>query len=443
MSPRSRRPVHQKLSALKADLLGSHRRLLAAHHGFVRFRVLRRTYTLVSEPEAVHRILVTNASSYRRGFQHGNLALGIGNGLLTSDGEVWQRQRRSTRPVFDRALLGRVVKIASAISSDVVDRWHAAGRRGETVDVLDDMRELSLRVISQAMFGEELPDQAGLFVATTRASLAVAFRRNIMPLSPPFWVPTRRHRNLRRCLAEVDRFVYARIADRLADDREHGDMLAGLIRAFGDRPDSMRELRDQIVTLYFAGFETTASALAWTLLMLGRNPEVADRLHAELVAVLGDRTPTYRDLAALPYTRQVLQESMRLHPPVYTLPRTAAADEQIGDIDLRQGDNVVVPIHVSHGSDTVWEKPAQSCPERFAPGRLTPQQRRAYLPFGVGPRKCIGESFAMATMMSVLAVVGRQVRLQMVDGHPVTPATEVTQYPGAGLPMHVRPAPPA
>jgi cytochrome P450 len=429
-----RRPVAE----LRADLLGVQRRLLEDHHGFVRLRVLRRVFTLVSRPDAAHRILVSGAPAYRRGFQHRNLlGLTIGAGLLVSDGDVWERQRRLTRPVLDRELLGRVVDIAAEAAEALADRW--LERAGGQVDVLDEMRRLSLRVISMAVFGADLPEQAGMFTETARVSLAVASRRNIVPISMPLWVPTRLHRRRRRCLAEVDRFVYARIAERLSGG-EHDDILARLISGYGDQAGRMRqELRDQVVTLYFAGFETTAAALSWTWLMLGEHPQVADRLRAELVQTLGHRRPTYPDLSLLPYTRNVLKESMRLRPPVYTVPRTATTEEQIGDTLIRRGDNVAVATDALHRSAAVWEAPEHCRPDRFAAGRLTVDQRQAYLPFGAGPRRCIGESFAMATMMTVLAVVARRVRLRPRDSRPVVPATEVTQFPANGLPMLVDP----
>ncbi|BEL05826.1 cytochrome P450 [Actinoplanes sichuanensis] len=427
----------RSVAELRADLLGVQRRLLKTHDGFVRLRVLRRVFTLVSRPDVAHRILVSGAPAYRRGFQHRNLGLTIGKGLLVSDGDVWERQRRLTRPVFERAVLGRVVDIAAEATGALVDRW--LEQSSGPVDVLDEMRRLSLRVISLAVFGAELPEQAGMFIETARVSLAVASRRNILPLSLPLWAPTRLHRRRRRCLAEVDRFVYARIDERLAGDG-HDDILTRLIRGYGDQAQaSRREIRDQVVTLYFAGFETTAAALTLTWLMLGEHPRVADRLRTELVATLGHRHPTYPQLSLLTYTRNTLKESMRLRPPVYTVPRTATADERIGDAHVRRGDDIVVATHVLHSCPTIWEAPQHCRPDRFEPGRLTVEQRRAYLPFGAGPRRCIGESFAMATMMTVLAVVARRVRLRPRDGRPVVPATEVTQFPANGLPMLVDP----
>ena len=290
------------------------------------------------------------------------------------------------------ATLARVVQNTGTLTTQLLADWEQAARRGEPVDVLDDMQHLAMRVIGMALFSRDLENdlQAGLadaagadprgtrgancFTATVRAGVQVVALRNVSPAPLPLWVPTRLHRRFRRGLAAVDRFVYARIDERLADPGGYDDMLADLVRSYGDQAaaaDTRRELRDQVVTLFFAGFETTAVALAWTWLLLGQHQAAEARFHQELAAVLGGRAPAAEDLKALGYTGQVVQESMRMHSPSF------------------------------------------------------------------GQRRCLGAGFVTAEMMTVLAVAGQQVRLRPASAEPVTIIPAVTQRPAGGLPMLV------
>jgi cytochrome P450 len=313
-------------------------------------------------------------------------------------------QRRMAQPAFGQATLARVVQNTGTLTTQLLADWEQAARRGEPVDVLDDMQHLAMRVIGMALFGRDLENdlQAGLtdtagadprgtrgancFTATVRAGVQVVALRNFSPAPLPLWVPTRLHRRFRRGLAAVDRFVYARIDERLADPGGYDDMLADLVRSYGDQAaaaDTRRELRDQVVTLFFAGFETTAVALAWTWLLLGQHQAAEARFHQELAAVLGGRAPAAEDLKALGYTGQVVQESMRMYSPVYTLPRQVVADDEIAG------------------------------------------------------HQVLGAGFATAEMMTVLAVAGQRVRLRPASAEPVTIIPAVTQRPDGGLPMLV------
>jgi cytochrome P450 len=306
------------------------------------------------------------------------------------------------------ATLARVVQNTGTLTTQLLADWEQAARRGEPVDVLDDMQHLAMRVIGMALFSRDLENdlQAGLagtagadargargancFTETVRAGVQVAALRNFRPAPLPLWVPTRLHRRFRRGLAAVDRFVYARIDERLADPGGYDDMLADLVRSYGDQAtaaDTRRELRDQVVTLFFAGFETTAVALARTWLLLGQHQAAEARFHQELAAVLGGRAPGAEDLKALGYTGQVVEESMRMYSPVCTLTRQ--------------------------------------------------EQRAAYLPFSFGQRRCLGAGFATVEMMTVLAVAGQRVRLRPASAEPVTIIPAVTQRPAGGLPMLV------
>jgi cytochrome P450 len=301
------------------------------------------------------------------------------------------------QPAFGKATLARVVQDTGTLTTQLLADWEQAARRGEPVDVLTDMQHLAMRVIGMALFSRDLENdlQAGLadtagadprgtrgancFTETVRAGVQVVALRNVSPGPLPLWVPTRLHRRFRRGLAAVDRFVYARIDERLADPGGYDDMLADMVRSYGDQAaaaDARRELRDQVVTLFFAGFETTAVALARTWLLLGQHQAAEARFHRELAAVLGGRAPGAEDLKALGYTGQVVQESTRMYPPGYALTHQVVADKEIA-------------------------------------------------------------GFATAEMMTVLAVAGQRVRLRPASAEPVTIIPAVTQRPAGGLPMLV------
>lgn len=440
-------PVRLSLRQLRADLLGTQKLLVNTRGGFARYQVLQRVFTLVASADANQRMLVWAQRNYRRGRQYDNLALVIGRGLICSEGADWQRQRKLAQPAFDKALMARVVEITGTLTTQLLASWEQAGQRGDEVDLLGDMQDLAMRVIGMALFSRDMLSDlreaaAGTaencFTETVRSGAAVVFRRNISPVPLPLWVPTRLNRRFRRARAAVDRFIDERIDERLAGDDGYDDILGDLVRAYGDGAQRMRhELRDQVLTLFFAGFETTAIALAWTWLLLSQNSAAEARFHEELASVLGGRVPTAEDLKSLTYTSQVIQESLRVYPPVYSLTRKAAADDQISGHRIRRGDNIVIPIHALHHMAEYWEEPAAFCPERFAPGRLTEAQRGAYLPFSFGQRRCLGATFATVEMLTVLAVAGQRVRLRHAQDRPVIATPAVTQRPAGGLRMRV------
>ena len=440
MSPPDTPPLRFGLGELRADLLGTQKRLVAEHQGFVRYRVLRRVFTLLADAEANQQMFLGKLGTYQRSLQHDNLAMVMGYGLICADGETWRRQRRLMQPAFDRDLLERVVEITARLMGEVLDGWEASRQRGETVEVYSDMQTLTMRVIGLALFSRDLRTTSSDFAETVRVGVEVVGLRNISPVTLPLWLPIRLHRRFRRCVRAVNRFVYDRIEERLAGAGDYDDILSSLIRSYGDdAPMMKRELRDQVVTLFFAGFETTGTALAWTWLLLSENPDAQQAIHEEVDRVLGGRAPRYDDLKSLSYTGQVVEESLRLYPPVYSMTREAAADDQVGEHQINSGDNLVIPIHALHRMPDYWEDPDTFCPERFAPDRLTRQQRKAYIPFSAGQRKCMGANFATVEMLTVLAVAGQRASLRLEPGHPVEIAASVTQYPRHGLRMQVMP----
>lgn len=438
MPEQTMKPIRFKLSELRADLLGIQKRLVKAHNGFFRYQVLHRVFTVLANAEYNYHVFIGNVGNYQRSLQHHNLALTIGYGLITSDGEVWRRQRKLTQPAFDKELLVRVVEITTKLTQDMLATWQQASQRNEPVDVFNEMQNLTMRVIGLALFSIDLKDTPNHFPDTVRVALELAMMRNISPIILPLWLPTKLHRRHHHLVSEVDKFVYALIDQRLKNNEGYTDILGKLIRSYGEDAQRYRhELRDQIVTLFFAGFETTGSALTWIWYLLSQNLKHEALLHEELASVLGGRAPTYDDMDNLRYSYQVLEESMRLYPPVYTLTRKAVEADVVGGCPIEKDANVLVPIHAIHRMPEYWESPDDFCPERFAPEAMTEAQHKAYMPFAAGQRKCMGVNFATLEMLTVLSIVGQQVRLRLVEGHEVVIQPAVTIYPKYGLKMRV------
>lgn len=433
-----KKPQRIPFKTIRRDMFGTQRQLAQEHGGFVRYQVGRRVFTLAARAEYNQHIFITHAANYGRAFQHENLGLTIGNGLICSDGETWRRQRKLTQPAFDKELYRRVVEVTTELAQDVIQNWEKARVSGSPVDVYADMQQLALRVIGMALFSRDLQQIPNRFPEIARLVLEFTLLRNFSPIPLPLWLPIPLHRRYRQFKAETDRFIYTLIDQRLQDQTPHPDILGKLLLAYGDQAQAMRqEIRDQIVTLFFAGFETTGAALCWTWYLLSQNPASESLFHQELAAVLNGKKPTYADLDRLEYTHQIIQETLRLYPPVYTIPRRTAAADHLGEHPLEKGENLVIPIHLLHTDPAYWEEPQRFQPERFAAGRLSEDQKKAYCPFATGQRKCIGANFAILEMLTAFATLGQKFRLRLVADHPVIPQPAITLAPKYGLKMNV------
>ena len=393
-------------------------------------------------PDHLRDVLVTHASKYTK--QHSafrQLARVLGDGLLTSDGATWQRQRRMVQPAFARARMDGYADAMVAEASRTVAGW----RDGEAREVSADMMELTLRVVSRTLFGHDAGGDVGDVARAMKDFQSIAARPDLLPA----WMPSPWRRRLDRAVATLDRIIHDIIARR----REAGaagkgdDLLQMLVDAVDEEGDgqglSLQEMRDQLVTLFLAGHETTSHALTWTLYLLSQNPAAESRLHAELDAVLAGRAPTLADLDALPYTEQVIKESMRLYPPVYMIARQAAEDTTIGGHHVPRGSEVVLWVYLTHRDPRWFPDHASFRPERFAPEAEAALPKLAWLPFGAGPRACIGRGFAMMEAKLLLAVMAQRHRLALVPGHRVEVLPRVTLVPRHGMRMtvHARPAP--
>ena len=392
---------------------------------------------VLRHPDHLHQVLVERAKSFEK--KHSAFAVlseVLGDGLLTTDGEVWRRQRRLVQPAFAAKRLEGYAEAMVAETVSTLDGWTS----GETRDVAADMTEITLRIVTRTLFGARSGDADIERVRSAMGALQRSLLGLGLPLprwaSPAYW-------RIQRATAALDTVIARYVADRrrapLASERP--DLLQMLIDARdpedASAPLSDREIRDQLITLFLAGHETTANAMAWTFHLLGENPEVEQRLFAELDSVLGGRPPRYDDLAELDYTERVVNEAMRLYPPVYVIARLAKEDVEIGDFLIPQGSEVVLWVWHTHRDPRWFPEPWRMDPDRFLPERARARPRGSYLPFSHGPRACIGKRFAMIEAKLVLATIASRYRLVPDPNHPVEPKARVTLTPANGMKMTI------
>jgi cytochrome P450 len=405
-----------------------------------RFRIFNERFLNLNEPAMIGEVLVTKQDSFRKGRALEGARLFLGDSLLVSEGTEHTRQRRLIQPAFHR---GRIAGYAK-VMAEKATAWRDARHAGEELDAAQEMNHLTLDVVGETLFGSQVGGQAHE-IAGALSEIVENFGRMLLP----FWrvmrhLPTEKNRRLAQAHRRLDEIILNLIAQRRAENRDRGDLLSMLLAAEdAEHPEKRltdREIRDQALTLFLAGHETTANALAWTWHVLAQHEPERQRMKAELDEVLGDgRLPGLEDMPRLRYTTAVVSESMRLFPPVWVVGRRAVEDVTIGDIAVPRRTIVIMSQYVVHRDERFWPEAERFRPERW----LTDAPERpkfAYFPFGGGGRVCIGESFAWAEGVLMLAVMARRWRLEPVAGHPVEFNPTVTLRPKHGLRMTVRDA---
>ena len=440
------REMVRDLLAIRRDPLGYLESVVARFGDLVAFPLPRTPVLLVNDPAGARRVLVENARAYSKAtIQYGALSLVTGGGLLTADGEAWRRRRRIVQPAFHHGTLDVVAEQAVAAAERVTAGW-AQLPDGAVVDVDAACLQATLEVVGRTLFDADLAADGERVVAAVHTALAVVVQRARTP--QPSWLPTPANRRLAEAVATLDRACGDVVRGRRARGPVGGDDLLGLLLrsadadavadAAGEGGLSDTEVRDELVTLVIAGHETVASALSWTLLLLADHPQVQQRLHAELDAVLpGRRAPGWADLAELRVTRSVVDEALRLFPPAWVLTRRAEREDEICGVAVPAGTLVIISPWLLHRRAADWPEPLTFDPTRFDADRsATP--RGGYLPFGVGPRLCIGRDFATVETVLTLAALLRGHRVELArdeQGRARRPGIEasVTVRPRGGL----------
>ncbi|HYB66384.1 MAG TPA: cytochrome P450 [Steroidobacteraceae bacterium] len=400
---------------------------LFARHGDT-YRVFvpaRRSYTyVIHHPDDVKRVLLSNHRNYTKGLGLDRVKILLGKGIMTSEGELWKRQRYMMQPLFHRRVLTGFAQLIAAANERRLSRWGQLAAHGEPVNLTDEMSDLTLEIVLRSVFGRDLDrltQQLGgnpFEVVTREQSRDLQFAYKF--------------RSLTKLVAQL-------IARRRAEPEEHFDYVAMLMAARdkeSGEPMGERELIDEIMTLIVAGHETTASGLNWTWYLLSQHPEAEARLHAELDAAPELAAPSLTEMEALNYTSQVVNEALRLYPPGWLLSRRTIAADVLGGFQVPAGTNVLLPLYLLHRHPRYWHEPDRFAPERFAPEHEAERPRFAYMPFAAGPRHCIGETFALYEMLMHLYKVARRYRLVYVADKPLELEAQInlrTRYP-----LHMR-----
>ncbi|MCS6825201.1 MAG: cytochrome P450 [Caldilinea sp.] len=429
--------------AFNADPIGA--LMAAARMGrIVRLRFFNASAYLLREPEDVKHVLVDNHRAYHKGYGLQALKPILGEGLLTSEPPLHTRQRRMIQPAFHRQRIAAYADIITRSAEDHLATWQDGAR----LDLHEELMRLTMVIVARCLFDVDVSREAAQ-VGRAITDLIQMFDFNrIGPLGQLIdRLDLRKQRERNRRLQVLDDLIYTMIRTRRAEGIDHGDLLSTIVLAqdeeapsIADRHMSERLARDEVLTLFIAGHETTAIALTWTFYLLAQYPEVEAKLHAEVDALLGDprhprRRLSWHDLPALEYTRRVFAEAMRLYPPAWATGRLAVANDEIGGVSIEKGASVLISPYVTHRLEHLWPEPERFEPDRFAPEEEHLRPKFAYFPFGGGPRRCIGEPFAWMEGQLLLAAIAHRYQLQVAPGYVAELDPQITLRPRHGMPV--------
>ena len=434
--PRRRIPGAHMI-AFRRDSLKFLTRLAREYGDVSQFRIGPQAFYFLNHPEHIRDVLVTHHEKFHKGRALQRSKRLLGEGLLTSEGEHWRRQRRLAQPAFHRQRIHAYGQVMVEYAARTAGHW----RDGETRDIYDEMTRLTLSIVGKTLFDADVEQDADE-VGHALTEIMELFGYLMLPFAElmeklPILPPVRR---FNRARARLDAIIYRIINERRREASDHGDLLSMLMLAEDEEGGGARmtdeQVRDETMTLFLAGHETTANLLAWTWYLLARHPEVERRLQEEVDAVLASgRQPSVEDLPALRYTEMVVSESMRLYPPAWAVGRKAIEDHTVGGYLIPRCALLLVSQYVMHHDPRFW--PA---PERFDPERWTPEARAArppfaYFPFGGGPRRCIGESFAVMEAVLIVAALASRWRMRLAHDREVEVRPRITLRPAGGMPM--------
>lgn len=432
------------------NLFGARNNLLVAwppsyfKKTFVTVRLLGRNLYVVNSPQGVQHVMLTNSKNYTKSPTNTSaLKPLLGDGLFVSEGALWTRQRKLAQPALHNKRIRGYAETMIKKGQKMLERWEAAGA-GAELEMGAEMASVSAEIITQTMFGDDLGNRVETIFEAFQEYQEAQGRVHVseMLFGLPQWFPRLSVWRGRRAVNKMDSVIYAIIEKRKESGEFRDDLLDMLLGAMigeAQEPLPIRLIRDEVASIFLAGHETTAITLSWAFYLLEQHPEVEERLLSELSDVLGGRDPGYEDFPKLVYTRAVIEETMRLYPPVHAFSRINAEPDEIDGNPIPKKSFVVISTWLLHRHKKYWEAPNAFRPERFLPENADKITKHTYIPFGAGPRICLGKNFGIMESVLLLALVVQRYRLRLRVGHPVEPVGRLTLRPKAGLPMTLEP----
>jgi cytochrome P450 len=404
--------------------------IIREYGDLVGLRIFNFRILLLNHPDHIEDVLVNHPRKFIKGRVLQANKRVFGRGLLTSEGDFWLRQRRLAQPAFHRARIAGYASTMVEYTERLLHEW----QNGEERDIHKEMMRLTLHIVGKTLFDADVEKDAQDIGKSMELLLEFGadFRRTLFV---PQWLPTPTNIRVDRAIRQIEKVLYRMIAEKRASGRDAGDLLSMLLAAQDEDGSRMtdKQLRDEAITLFLAGHETTANTLSWTWWLLAQNPAVEAKLHAELRNVLAGRAPSLDDLPKLVYTNHIITESMRLYPPAWGTARTAIEDHEIAGYAVPKGSGVSFAQWTVHRDARWYDAPDEFRPERWEGDLLKRLPRFAYFPFGGGPRQCIGNAFALMEAALILATIAQQYRFRLVEGHPVVPLASITLRPRYGI----------
>jgi cytochrome P450 len=432
-------PILGVVPKIGRDVLGFFKAMRDEYGDVVRLDLGARTLYLVTHPDDVKYVLQDNNRNYAKGYEQVKPVLG--EGLVSSEGDIWRRQRRLIQPNFHRRRIAEFSTIMVESAAEMLESWKPIARRGEPLDIAHAITAVTQQIIAKTMFSTDVGEQVDTLCQAFDVTLEFMNMRMFNPIPLIDRLPTPGNLRFRRSLAVLNKIMYGLIeARRLAADPPE-DLLTMLINARDEETGegmTDKQIRDEVVTIFFAGHETTASTLSWSWYLLAQHPEIAGTLQSEAFEILEKRTPTIEDYSNLVYARRVIDESLRIYPPAWMFARQTIKSDEVGGYHIPADAMIMLSPYITHRHPDFWEKPEQFDPSRFIPERIAGQHRMAYFPFGGGPRLCIGKDFALVEATLILAQMARAFQFQLVPGRKVVPQPIATLRPRPGVFMTIK-----
>lgn len=406
----------------------------------VKFKLFKREVYLINHPDLVREVLVQRQANYTKDtLSFRMVSVVLGESTFTAMGNTWQRKRKLAQPSFHKNRIANLGQIMTDAIAEMLERWEKPCDQGQVVNIADEMMRLTLKIVVKALFSTALTEKEVQTVANIFTPLLEDTNQRItVPFKILYQLPTAKNKAYQGYIDQLDAIIYRIIEGRKSSEKQYDDLLQMLMDARtedNDEPLTDQELRDEVMTIFIAGHETTANAMSWLWYLLFENPAALNKVEQEVKEVLGDRPPRAKDFSALTYSLKVFKETLRLYPPVPMLPRHIEQDDELGGYQLKAGNDLFFGAHLLHRRPDFWEDP-----EKFDPNRFDKEQERkrhtfAYLPFGGGPRICLGNNFAMMEALFIMAMTVQKFKLRLVPGHQVKPIVSLTTRPQGGMPM--------